>query len=77
MEIETFATPTFTTSLALRGRWVFLATDTALLKSTLDRYEGAAMRDSLGQQQEFKNCLRHLPGAADNFFLIPSGVIGG
>jgi len=69
-EIETFATPAFTAALAYRGEWVFIATDIALLKATLDRFDASPAPDSLGQQADFKKCLQHLPDAADNILYL-------
>jgi len=73
-EIETFTTPEFSAGVAYRGDWVFLATDTGLLKATLDRYEGrTGAEDSLERLPAFKTCLEHLPAAPDNvLFLRPA-----
>jgi len=75
-EIETFSTPGFSAALAHRGRWLFLATDTALLKATLDRYEGTpGMGQSLADLPAFKSTLQHLPGAPDNIFFLRPGQL--
>jgi len=72
-EIETFTTPGFSAGLAYRGQWVFLATDTAVLKGLLDRYEGKTGTDSLAELPAFKTCLGHLPEGLDNvLFLRPA-----
>jgi hypothetical protein len=72
-EIETFTTPTFSAGLAYRGKWIFIANDTGLLKATLDRFEGQRDPNSLAELPAFKSSLEHLPGAPDNlFFLRPA-----
>ena len=71
-EIETFNSPDFSAGLAYRGEWLFIATDTAVLKSALDRLAGSRA-DSLAALPAFKNSLQHLPAAPDNvFFLRPT-----
>lgn len=72
-EIETFTTPNFSAGLAYRGSWLFIATDTGLLKTTLDRFEGKRDPDNLADLPSFKSVLQHLPGGPDNiFFLRPA-----
>ena len=53
-EIETFTTPNFSAGLAYRGQWIFIATDTGLLKATLDRFEGQRDPNSLAELPAFK-----------------------
>jgi hypothetical protein len=72
-DIETFTTPNFTAALAYRGQWLFIATDAALLKSTLDRFEGQHDPNSLAELPAFQSSLQHLPSAFDSiFFLRPA-----
>ena len=74
-EIETFTTPTFSAALAYRDQWLFIATDTALLKATLDRFESPSQSDSLADLPAFKSCLQHLPTAPDNVFFIRPALL--
>jgi hypothetical protein len=74
-EIETFTTPTFSAALAYRGQWLFIATDTALLKSFLDRFEAPPQPDSLADLPAFKSCLAHLPAAPDNLLFIRPALL--
>ena len=69
-DIETFTTPAFSAGLAYRGQWLFLSTDVTLLKATLDRFEGQRDPNNLAESPAFKNCLQHLPPAADNLFFL-------
>jgi hypothetical protein len=74
-EIETFTTPAFSAALAYRGQWVFMATDTDLLKATLDRYDGKAQPDSLAELPVFKSSLQHLPDGPDNVMFLRPGML--
>ena len=74
-EIETFSTPNFSAALAYRGTWLFIATDTALLKASLDRYEGKPAPDSLAELPAFKSSLQHLPQAPDSLFFMRPGLM--
>jgi len=69
-DIETFTTPNFSAGLAYSGQWIFISTDTALLKSTLDRFQGQLDPNSLANLPLFQNCLQHLPPASDNYCFI-------
>jgi hypothetical protein len=72
-DIETFTTPGFTAALAFRGPWFFISSDEALLKATLDRFEGQRDPNSLAELPAFTSTLQHLPPAADSiFFLRPA-----
>ncbi|MGA3170298.1 MAG: hypothetical protein ABSE62_04725 [Chthoniobacteraceae bacterium] len=74
-EIETFTSPGFSAGLAYRGKWLFIATDVDLLKSTLDRFEGKETPDNLAQAPAYKMCVEHLPSAPDNIFFIRPGML--
>ncbi len=74
-DIETFTTPNFSAALAYRGQWLFIASDTGLLKSTLDRVEGQPQPDSLAEQPAFKNCMAHMPDAPDNVMFLRPGLL--
>ncbi len=74
-EIETFTGPNFSAGLAYRGQWVFIATDTGLLKATLDRFEGQRDPSSLAELPAFKKTLEHLPPAFDNLFFLRPGLL--
>lgn len=74
-DIETFSTPNFSAALAYRGKWLFISTDTALLKDTLDRFEGKTGPDSLADLPAFKNTLQHLPSAPNNVFFLRPGLL--
>ncbi len=74
-EIETFTTPDFSAALAYRGKWLFIATDTALLKATLDRYEAKPGSDSLAELPAYKTCIQHLPNAPDNLFFVQPALL--
>jgi hypothetical protein len=74
-EIETFTTPNFSAGLAYRGQWLFIATDTAVLKATLDRYEGKADPNSLAELPAFKSSLQHLPQAPDNILFMRPALL--
>lgn len=74
-EIETFTTPAFSAALAYRGQWLFIATDAALLKATLDRYDAKPAPDSLAELPAFKNSLKHLPAAPDNVLFLRPGLL--
>lgn len=72
-DIETFTTPNFTAALAYRGQWLFISSDAALLKATLDRFEGQHDPDSLAELPAFQKSLQNLPSAPDSiFFLRPA-----
>lgn len=73
-DVEIFTSPTFSAALAYHGPWLFIATDTAALKSMLDRVSGAQhYADSLAELPAFKRALHNLPGGPDNlFFLRPA-----
>jgi hypothetical protein len=74
-EIETFTSPSFSAALAYRGRWLFIAEDTALLKATLDRYDAKPAQDSLAELPAFKTTMGHLPDAPDNIFFLRPGLL--
>jgi len=74
-EIETFTSPNFSAALAYRGKWLFIATDVDLLKSTLDRFEGKDSQDNLAQAPGYKMCVEHLPSVPDNVFFMRPGML--
>jgi hypothetical protein len=74
-EIETFTTASFSAGLAYRGRWLFMATDTAALKAALDRYDGQKDPNSLAELPAFTRSLREMPGSADGFFFARPGQL--
>jgi len=74
-DIETFTTPTFSAALAYRGKWLFISTDAALLKSTLDRFDGQHDPNSLADLPAFKSSLQHLPQAADSLFFLQPALL--
>ncbi len=73
--IETFTAPDFTVALAYRGKWLFLSTDTDLLKSTLDAFQGKQDPNCLEQLPAYKECLEHLPTAPDNVLFLRPGLL--
>jgi hypothetical protein len=76
-QIETFTTPDFSAGAAYRGEWLFIATDTGLLKATLDRVDGKAGADTLADSPSFKTCVDHLPMAPDNILYARPGMLAG
>ncbi len=74
-EIETFSGPGVSAALAYRGQWLFAADDEALLKETLDRYDGKPGPETLAGNPAFKTSVSHMPSSPDGLVFVRVGQL--